>query len=187
MTNEIGYTLIQRLDIPRGSPFPKAFTPFGAFRTGGFSCEALDLLQGIFDFDYMGSAEYECGECPQALATIWAYAGEGKLRRGVVRVPRYRHHVYYICKSDIEGSVIHAISKLAAREKTRRIPEELDEIVTRDYVGLHDALLNPPHKPGETAGWLDISHACMFFVSRDMYRKTLQLFAEPLRKSRRVK
>lgn len=180
-TGKIGFTLIQCLDIPRGTPFQRAFGPFGAFGTGGFSEEALEILGKIFDFRYMGSAEYEAGDYARAMATIWAYAGGRKLRHGTLTVPGIRREVYYICRRGEEQAVAHAILKLARGERHVRRPEEMDEVVTRDYVGLHDALRRRPRKPGETAGWLDIVHSYMFFINRTMYRKTLELFAPPKR------
>ena len=173
---KIGSTFLQRLDIPRGGPFPKAFTPFGAGGSGGFSAMALEVLGGVFDFHYMGRAEYEHGECPRALSTIWAYSGEGKLRHSSLKASAYGWRVYYICRRNQEPAVTHAILMLAKGERNTRDPTNVDEIVTSDYVGLHDALLRHPRHPGETAGWLDIIHAYMFFVSKSMYTKSLKLF-----------
>lgn len=142
------------------------------------------MLGKIWDFHYQGAAEYETGACPRALATMWAYAGEKKLRHGTLKIPGCRRYVYYICNRNQEVAVKRAIQKLAAGERRMRSPEEMAEVVTRDYVGLHDALRSHPRKPGETVGWLDVDHAYMFFVNRTMYNKTLQLFVESAREFR---
>ena len=41
-------------------------------RNGGLSSEAMDLIRGIWAFDYMGAAEFEFGAVPKALQKIAA-------------------------------------------------------------------------------------------------------------------
>ena len=71
--------LIQRLNKPYGeNPFGLKDNPFafgGGLVNGGLSHEAMDILRGIFSFDYMGAAEFEFGAVPKALQTIAANAG----------------------------------------------------------------------------------------------------------------
>ena len=42
----------------------------GGLRNGGFPQKAMDILRKVFEFDYMGSAEFEYGAVPEALAAI---------------------------------------------------------------------------------------------------------------------
>jgi hypothetical protein len=75
--------LIQRLQKPwkiaeDANPLFKAMVagaagPFsfgGGYVNGGLSKEANKILGEIFQFDYMGSAEFEFGEVPKALGRI---------------------------------------------------------------------------------------------------------------------
>ena len=39
-------------------------------RNGGLSNEAMDLIRGIWSFDYMGASEFEWGAIPKALGEI---------------------------------------------------------------------------------------------------------------------
>lgn len=60
--------LIQRLRKPYGRDNPFSFG--GGLRNGGLSDEAMDILRGVFSFDYMGAAEFEFGAVPKALQGI---------------------------------------------------------------------------------------------------------------------
>jgi|ERR1035437_2530956 hypothetical protein len=70
--------LIQRLKKPfkpvdaSGTPLEKllADNPFsfgGGLKNGGLSDKAMELIRDIWEFDYMGAAEFEFGAVPQAL------------------------------------------------------------------------------------------------------------------------
>ncbi len=44
----------------------------GGLRNGGLSDKAMELLRGIWSFDYMGSAEFEYGAVQEALEKLVA-------------------------------------------------------------------------------------------------------------------
>jgi hypothetical protein len=83
--------LIQRLEEPWGGMAQFKDNPFsfgGGLRNGGLSQEAMDLIRGIWSFDYMGSAEFEFGAVPEALnaiancTTLEAFSFRPALREG---------------------------------------------------------------------------------------------------------
>ena len=83
--------LVQRL----GKPYKRGLlggkdNPFsfgGGFKNGGLSDEAMDLIRGIWSFDYMGAAEYEFGAVPAALNTIAQAAVAKNLATFTITVP----------------------------------------------------------------------------------------------------
>jgi hypothetical protein len=72
VTNELRRSwLVQRLNTPHtgvwGKDKDNPFAFGGGLRNGGLSDTAMDLIRGIFSFDYMGAAEFEFGAVPTAL------------------------------------------------------------------------------------------------------------------------
>ena len=69
-TSEMNKTwLIQRLLKPTGVENPFSFG--GGQIRGGFSKEIYPKLMKVFDFDYMGSAEFEYGDVPKAFGRMF--------------------------------------------------------------------------------------------------------------------
>src|SRR5687767_3353849 len=60
--------LIQRLKKPLGVENPYSFG--GGRINGGINKESMKLINQVFSFDYMGSAEFEWGAVPTALAAL---------------------------------------------------------------------------------------------------------------------
>lgn len=71
--------LIQNLSAPRDTSLGIR-NPFSFGAGGGrLGDEALKLLNPVFSFEYMGSAEYEFGAVPEGLNKIREYAAKGNL------------------------------------------------------------------------------------------------------------
>lgn len=82
--------LIQRLKKPSPSDSIFADNPFafgGGYKNGGLSDQAMNLLRDIFQFDYMGSAEFEFGAVPIALNAIAKQADAETLTSFAISIP----------------------------------------------------------------------------------------------------
>lgn len=151
--------LIQRLLKPVGRFNPFSFG--GGLRNGGLSAEAVELLEGIFSFDYMGSAEFEWGAVPTALQFVAEEAGKGQVASGEYR------GVYYICPSSYEQGVRKVIGALLDNVRSLRLKE---------YCGLSDAV-NPsaPPRRNPIVGWLELNNGFFMFTDAEMFENTKRL------------
>jgi hypothetical protein len=174
--------LIQRLM----KPYPKAkgeketmiqalgnaFAFGGGLKNGGIPTEGMKILREVFRFDYMGSAEFEFGAVPKALAKI--VDERKKYVFGILdiivfperAVPNIRK-VSYLCHKDHEAEVITRIKQLATDEyKHFRLKERCNlkpSLEGREY-------------DKEICGWLELDNAFMFFTDRVMFEKTAKMF-----------
>lgn len=176
--------LVQRLNKPHGASgiFGKD-NPFafgGGLRNGGLSDDAMDLLRGIFSFDYMGAAEFEFGEVPKALQRIAeqtdlsATAFEVPLSqvaegwsRTKVPAPTGQATVYLLAPDEWSDEAELRIRLWAAEGYRAELKEatHLDTTLrpTEDY-------------HGRTVGWLELNNGFMFFTDEQMWAQTCDLF-----------
>ena len=175
--------LVQRLEKPAfqvGSPF--AFG--GGLKNGGLSDDAMNLLGGIFQFDYMGAAEFEWGAVPKALKRMAANAASrdglvtGSFKLAVDDIAEATHGapasidwetttIWFISPPGCEKEVEKRIRKWASSRYDNDLKEET----------LLSSVLRPSktHMP-RTKGWFELDNGFMFFVDEEMWRKTCQLF-----------
>lgn len=143
--------LIQQLLKP--SP-REVFNPyaFGAgYKNGGLHDEIAAPLAKIFDFSYMGAAQYEFGAVPQALANMWderAYMKESTLRGNKqadvdILAPEYL--------MDHAVRVIKSLKRKNCKEVSLRDPSLLLEA------------LDPAH-PCKVVGWLELDNGFFFTI-----------------------
>lgn len=156
--------LVQRLQQPVRGPNPFSFG--GGLVRGGLSAEAMDLIGGIWSFDYMGAAEYEWGAVPEALNRIAKAAGD-------------------LLAFDVETDhgVVHAIGRNnQAEEIARRVtgwaaePYPRGKHETRDPVLLHRALTEDQDERFAVVGWLELDNGFLFFTDEAMFRSAAELF-----------
>lgn len=161
--------MLQRLMVPSGFGSNQwvAFTPFGAGGKGGLDDLTLQDLDGVFDFDYMGAAEYEWGAVPNALSSLRACVKENRASYGSF-LYRSTIPIYFICAVEDKKQVLGAI---------RRLLKGSAGTQAFHYTGIGEAL-GRKAGPRDIAGWLDISNHFMFFSDKTMYTKTLRFLAE---------
>lgn len=178
--------LIQRLQKPYqfkddASPMMKslanAFSFGGGLVNGGISKEAMGLLNKIWNYDYMGSSEFEWGAVPKSLEliakSISSYVAGETLVTG--KVHDYRNDkdiekkaiVYFVCKKDDEKEVCEWISKFANDKKR--------DYRTKESVCLADAICESGYRK-DTGGWHDIENHYLFFTDKTMYENFCKLF-----------
>lgn len=178
---DLGSWLVQRLMLPRGG-VDNPFSFGGGYKNGGLSDKAMDALRGIWEFDYMGAAEFEFGSVPKALHAIARMAEAKELAAFQVPVrtkddPRpfgnrtpgvCKGTVWGLCHKDVVEDVIERVRKWAEDEyATGRSTKEL--------VGLERALRDAD-SPHSARGWLELDNGFLFFVDREMFDKTANLF-----------
>ena len=108
--------LIQRLQKPQpirlnGIEVDNPFFFGGGLKNGGLSNEAMNLLRGIFRFDYMGASEFEWGAVPNALRNMAKQSSEGKLTTDLYEVAPGKV-VFYVCHKDWKKDVEALLDKL---------------------------------------------------------------------------
>lgn len=161
--------LVQRLNKPwigheRLAAFGEAFQFGGGRRNGGLSDEAMDLIRGIWSFDYMGASEYEWGAVPEGLnkmarAKLVAFSFPG--------IPDDDGStVYVVCPEEMCQEVQERVAGWAAGEG----PE------TRDFIGIDRTLRPESEWDGENVGWVELDNGFAFFTDKTMFEKTCRLF-----------
>jgi|JI10StandDraft_1071094.scaffolds.fasta_scaffold00684_14 hypothetical protein len=167
--------LIQRLQKPTGMLNPFSFG--GGLVNGGLSPEATSLLKGIWQYDYMGSAEFEWGAVPESLKTIASYSKDfttGKVKvvgsfkdySGTISVVKKEERdIFFACRERQMEEVIQCIQLLANDVK--------HDYRTKERVGLAQAICN---KDERTCGWHDIDNDFLFFTDEKMFLEFTKLF-----------
>ncbi len=162
--------LIQRLHVPHqfglgGVKTDNPFTFGAGLKNGGLSDVAMDLIGDIWAFDYMGSAEFEWGAVPQALAFIAEQTYARNLCAGTIHLGN-NSIVYYITPTTYEKEVTSRIGALHEDEK----PFDLKEPCGLSRYFKSDNIYR------NTVGWLEIDNGFIFFVDKEMFDKTCILF-----------
>lgn len=159
--------LIQRLTKPREEIF-NLFAFGGGLANGGMSKQAMTLLNTIFSFDYMGSAEFEFGAVPQAFTFLAKQANEGNLIAGrlIWKRKNSKEYVYYICPKSYEEDVRARITVL----------RQAKNVHLKEFCGLKEYFDKTDTWYKQIQGWLELDNGFMFFVDEDMFQKTKKLF-----------
>ena len=176
--------LIQRLEKPiksDGSLLSKisnAFSFGGGLVNGGFSKEAMNILNSIFSFDYMGSAEFEYGAVPKALSKI--FEDKTIVAKEITVGYKYKdwksrkelagsNTVFIICPKEDLKEVCKRIQVYGNREYRRDT-----EYDTKERVCLDEALAKGSES--RTCGWLELDNGYFFFTDKEMFENVCKLF-----------
>jgi hypothetical protein len=174
--------LIQRLRKPHEDA---RLNPFNFGIGGGrMNPETRQALKTAFEFDYMGSAEFEFGSVPEALEKI--YNDRGKFITGQVEIPIQKIKLegwekqHYRLRKDAQATVFiwclpeqmeyakKLVLDLAMGERSNRLKER--SMLRYQYLeekdGYRDSL----------GGWLEMDNGFFFFTDEKMFRNTLAVF-----------
>ncbi len=108
----------------------------------------------------MSATEFEHGAVPRALYKIWDYSNKNHAAKGLVHLLK---DVHYICEKGTQKYVEDIIQKLYKNENGLNLKEST--FLRGSIQGKMDI-----------KGWLELDNAFMFFIDKDMYKKTLDLF-----------
>lgn len=170
--------LIQRLRKPYGKDNPFSFG--GGLRNGGLSEEAMDLLRGVFSFDYMGAAEFEFGAVPKALQLMAKNAEnytafsftfplskvQQSWRDKSTDKPEGSAEIFVICNKDDVKEVTTRIKQYASGTGGRLKETTLLSNTLRPDGDWDPGML----------GWLELDNGFFFFTDKEMWEKTAELF-----------
>lgn len=156
--------LVQRLLKPINSIHDNPFSFGGGLKNGGLSENAMKLLRPIFSFDYMGSAEFEFGAIPKSFQHIAKNIKD-----------------YGTWEINLNSTPLYIIgNKATMRETTERIQELAEnKIHCKEYTGLDHALglcEYQKSRPCNYIGWLELDNNFLFFIDKDAFEKTANLF-----------
>lgn len=163
--------LIQRL----GKPYPiegnedfkkliNSFSFGGGLKDGGLSDKAMNLIKMVWRFDYMGSAEFEWGAVPESLSNIFEYCKKKKVVIGNISLKSDLQDVNFICQLGDEKEVIKVIKELYEKDYKYHLKESC---LLKRSLG---------EKEPDIQGWLELDNHFMFFIDKEMFGKTLELF-----------
>ena len=182
--------LVQRLKVPTPTPagqvrVDQVFS-FGGGGSG-LSKEAWEILKPLFEFDYMGAAEFEFGAFPKSLSKMLktplvtyelqlgpedhkGHPARKWGKKGPVFGPKAGGTVYVICQTGHEQFTRDAVTGYAQ-----------EVLRTKEYVGLAEALDPAPgverpawNKP--TVGWYELQNGFFFFTDKSMFERSAAVF-----------
>ena len=171
--------LVQRLQKPQS--FVNPFNFGGGLRNGGLSDEAMNLLKGIFSFDYMGAAEYEFGDVPKAFNRIAKLATDGKLAAFKVDILLSKVEADFRDKTKPERGSKGTVYILGDTDLKAEITERVEEMAKGKVPtkGGHrlNSMLRPFHEwDSENIGGLEMDNDFLFFTDREAFVQTAELF-----------
>lgn len=182
--------LIHRLQKPFGDDrdlTSRIFAFGGGMRDGGLTKAAMNILQEVFTFDYMGSAEYEYGAVPKALRSMVASipdlsAGSFKIDMGDIVVDKWEERHFKKTKKG-EKKTVYLLAKKSHHKQAEKYIRSLvgkKPPQLKEASNFRDALLEPSDPKEDwrqrTQGWLDINNCLFFFTDKDMSERTTALF-----------
>lgn len=181
--------LIQRLRKPMDySKLGFKTNPFafgGGLKDGGLSTEASKLLSNIFEFDYMGSAEFEWGAVPAALQFLAEQTTAKNIVAGVIDVSKpedqarsdIRELVYFICPLTYKAEVINRIKELRNVGGYGNIKSTIQ---LKEHCGLKEWFDEKDPRRVEYAkkniGWLELDNGFIFFTDKEAFDKFCIMF-----------
>ena len=160
--------LIQRLH----KPAKKINNPFSfgvGLKNGGLSDDAMELINGVFSFDYMGASEFEHGAVPLALQEMKECSLSAGLIASIMKTKK-GEEVFLIIPSKHEKKIIQRINLI--RNGTQRH----GEFLLKEHCGLREYFDSDQEWNKKNVGWLELDNAFMFFVDKEMWQKTCELF-----------
>lgn len=165
--------LVQRLSKGHGGAVDNPFSFGGGFQNGGFNKEFMDVIRPIFEFDYMGSAEFEFGAVPEAMQFIVNQAREKNLDAGIVLVGD-NEPVYVICPVPYVDEACRRIKQMRKGELRLKESTMLD----RYFEGGPWSKVKGKPDPSDQriCGWIEIDNGFMFFTDRNMWLQVCALF-----------
>lgn len=142
----------------------------GGLINGGLSDDGMKLIDDIFRFDYMGSAEFEWGAVPKALQKIaksiksyTTISFDAETKSGNKKM------VHAICDSESCDIVKERILKWAYDEMGA------NRGFTKERVCISENIDESKYSR-EVCGWLELDNGFFFFTDADMFFKTANLF-----------
>lgn len=174
--------LIQRLRKPAED---KPLNPF-AFGMGGgrMTPETRQAFKTAFEFDYMGSSEFEWGSVPEALEKI--YNDRLSFVTGEVEIPVQKIKLdtwekqHYSLKKDEKATIFiwcqpdhlkyakELVLDLAMHERSNKLKER--SMLRYQYLEEKDG-----HNDN-LGGWLEMDNGFFFFADQKMFRNTIAVF-----------
>ena len=168
--------LVQRLQKPYPGCENNPFVFGGGLCRGGMNETAYKLLNQIFRFDYMGSAEFEFGAVPTSIGKIVDYFNAGNGVTGEMKVCGIP--VYYLCFKGNENEVKERIKELGTNPRKYRTKESIffDEALAARV----PANVVPEKKDKykfylDYIGWLELDNDFMFFLDKEAFDKLITL------------
>lgn len=176
--------LIQVLNKPSNSPLVNSFSFGGGLKNGGFSDEAMDLFSPLFSFEYMGAAEFEFGDVPEAFEKLAKKHKKLKVHKVPVAAERKERPcppgpVKEGTEKKFEGDVFLLATDEEAEVLTPFIQKQAKVSVSPDckeMVRLHQALCPMDERDSDHIAWLDINNGTFFTLDNDLMGKMCEKY-----------
>jgi len=159
--------LVQRLKTPYKGNVDNPFNFGSGLLRGGMTEKGYHVLNQIFTFDYMGSAEFEFGAVPKAIDAIAKGFAEGNGTTGQIVIDGVP--VYYLTHKNVEKETVKRIEDLAK-------DPYITKIRLKEWTGFGDAISARTGKKEdeyamEWIGWIELDNCFMFFVDKEAFEK----------------
>jgi hypothetical protein len=174
--------LVQRLNrIYRPMEEPKEAWKLEADK---FPDSALESRQKIYDYDYMGAAEFEFGEIPRVLKALLKDASKLVTYQLSLPVfwepfgktpnpPEQPKPIYLLCRKEVLEKVIERVAHL--------LKTPYHKLYTKESLRVDEAFCNRDKDRGPRGvGWLELNNGFYFFADKTVWRYTTKLFTGKL-------
>ncbi len=154
--------LIQRISKPTGVWNPFSFGGGG----GHFQDKLKEMTKSIYDYDYMGAAEFEWGAVPVSLGWINQHAAEcvaGVFQHDV----GHKYPIFYIVHRNFETPALERLYTWAMEPYSQ----------TKEVILLHRVLTQSEDEkyPSDIVGWHELNNHWMFFIDEEMWRASCEM------------
>jgi hypothetical protein len=149
----------------------------GGLRNGGLTDEAMDLLRGVFSFDYMGAAEFEFGAVPKALQGL----ADADLAAFVIAIPLRDAGRPWGNKDEVPEDATASFYVICRRDEANDVSARIRELVAggvrlKESTHIDRALFPKEEWDQDTRGWLELDNGFLFFVDKEMWEGAAALF-----------
>lgn len=171
------------------TPEQNLWTKFGGgLPTGGIPSKQYKELTNIFDFDYMGAAEYEFGSLGESYTRFKKDSDNIRSENLKFQVSKKENKLSYKGSSNIRVRKVelHVLYRPDSINKNQCI-EFIEGVYNGKYrikagcnikTVVSNKALDDNYKPYNTLGWWDINNDMIIFIDEDVKNKTLQFFKE---------
>lgn len=171
--------LVQRLKKPSKGMKDNPYSFGGGLKNGGLSDDAMDLLRGIFSFDYMGAAEFEFGAMPRAIQKIAQNIQDFSTETIKIPLNKVESSVYGDRSKPTGFGLVYVI---APTKDQSEVAKRIRGWAKEPYKDLKESTtLNRSLRPSkewdtDVCGWLELDNGFFFFTDKEMFEKVAALF-----------
>jgi hypothetical protein len=140
----------------------QAFSFGGGLKNGGLSEEAMEILNPIMRFDYMGSAEFEFGALPEALNKM-LQTGFSRFLIKDVEAENKKADLHLFCNLEIKEEMESRLRAIAKDKLDLKEPARINKMIEAygDPEGTH------PRFVEDLIGGIELDNGAIYFIHQE--------------------